>query len=131
MAKGYLLDTNAVIALFNGDEQLENTLEAATHVYLSSIVIGELYYGAFKSQRQEQNLARIETFISERSILGCDENTARIYGRITNELRIAGRPVSPNDAWIAAQSIQYDLTLLTRDTDFAAISGLSLQDWKI
>lgn len=129
MPKGFLLDTNAIIALFGSDTQLTDLLEDTQNVYVSSIVIGELYFGAFKSARMEENIARIDRFVSDHDVLACDKETARIYGRIINNLRIKGRPVSPNDAWIAAHAIQYELTLLTKDTDFKEITELRIQDW--
>nr|WP_238625612.1 PIN domain-containing protein [Aggregatilinea lenta] len=62
-----LLDTNAVIALFASDTGLQQILESA-EVFLTSIVIGELYYGAQNSRQTEQkwrecgNLSRLTWF---------------------------------------------------------------------
>ena len=59
----FLLDTNAVIALFkNTSPRLNQRVRACqvTDIGLSAIVAHELFYGAFKSQRQEHNLQRVE-----------------------------------------------------------------------
>lgn len=45
----YLLDTNAVIQLFAEDKVFLNWLKKALKIYIPSIVLGELYYGAQKS----------------------------------------------------------------------------------
>ena len=57
----YLLDTNAVIDLFAQNEELAAKLEAAEAVFLSTVVLGEMYFGAEKSHRVSENHARIES----------------------------------------------------------------------
>jgi tRNA(fMet)-specific endonuclease VapC len=47
----YALDTNIVIALINGDVRVAQRLTATTVFVTPSIVIGELYFGAYKSGR--------------------------------------------------------------------------------
>ena len=49
MSGNYLLDTNIVIALFAGEQSVLDYFKDANEVYIPSIVIGELYYGAHKS----------------------------------------------------------------------------------
>ena len=59
----FLLDTNAVIALFNnGSPRLSQRVRACqvSDIGLSASVAYELFYGAFKSQRQGHNLRRVE-----------------------------------------------------------------------
>ena len=60
------------------------------------------------------------------TILVCDTETARQYGRIKVELRRKGRPIPENDMWIAAVALQHGLTLATRDAHFDAIDGLTV-----
>ncbi|MBA4158560.1 MAG: hypothetical protein H0X65_13950 [Gemmatimonadetes bacterium] len=55
----YLLDANAVIALLNQPTGIVGRRVRSHHpseVGLSAVAIHELYYGAFKSQRQECDL---------------------------------------------------------------------------
>jgi len=96
---------------------------------LPSIVLGELYFGAHKSGRVEENLARIDEFAISSSILACDTDTAKEYGIIKNTVRMKGRPIPENDIWIAAIARQYGLTLVTRDAHFDEIEGLSVNIW--
>jgi tRNA(fMet)-specific endonuclease VapC len=125
----YLFDTNGAIAWLARSEVLNLVIHSASRVYQSSIVLGELHYGAEKSQQVMRNLQRIDQIAREFSILNCDQETARIFGRVKARLAKLGRPVSPNDNWIAAIAIQYGLTLLTRDADFGAVDGLATQSW--
>ena len=46
MAGRYLLDTNIVIALFADEAATRQALATAEEVFVPSIVVGELYFGA-------------------------------------------------------------------------------------
>ena len=61
-----LLDTNAVIALQQKDADLLKFLENEEDVFIPSVVIGELYYGAYKSGRPEENRATVAAFAASR-----------------------------------------------------------------
>lgn len=129
MNNAYLLDTNAAIARTNDDKNLIAVLSTASEVLVSSTVLGELYFGAYKSARVEENLRRVEEFIQGHSVLNCEAETARIYGRIRQQLRAKGRPIPENDIWIAAVALQHNLTLLTRDEHFKQIETLPQASW--
>jgi tRNA(fMet)-specific endonuclease VapC len=129
MSGRVLLDTNTVIALFARDSSVESHLEASDEVLLSSVALGELYYGARKSGRPEANAARIDELASITPVLACDAATARYYGEIKNQLRAKARPIPENDVWIAAIALQHGLVLATRDEHFAAVDGLTCERW--
>lgn len=129
MSGKYLLDTNIVIALFADDTSIKENLVKAEEIFLPSVVIGELYYGAHKSARAKENFARIDEFASSNIILGCDVDTARAYGEIKNGLRVKGRPLPENDIWIAAIAIQHNLMLVSRDGHFSEIENLKVIAW--
>jgi tRNA(fMet)-specific endonuclease VapC len=130
MSGNYLLDTNIIIALFKAEPSVQAHLRQAGEVFVSSIALGELNFGAQKSERARENLARIEEFAESNTILDCDAGTARVYGQIKNALRLKGRPLPENDIWIAAIALQHDLTLATRDDHFREIDNLLIVDWK-
>jgi tRNA(fMet)-specific endonuclease VapC len=104
-------------------------LQFAEEVFVPSIVLGELYYGARRSHRVAENVARIEDFTRASSVLDCDHVTARAYGEIKSDLRQIGRPIPENDLWIAAIASQYDLVLITRDAHFAGLPGIVTEAW--
>ena len=124
MSGRFLLDTNIIIALFAGESTIQQFLSEAEEVFVPSIALGELYFGARKSGRVEANLARIDEFALSCSVLACDIDTAREYGVIKNTLRARGRPIPENDIWIAAVARQYELVLVTRDVHFDEIEDL-------
>jgi tRNA(fMet)-specific endonuclease VapC len=128
MNDAYLLDTNAIIAMMNGKVEITPLLKDAT-IYLPIISIGELYFGVQNSGRVEENLARVEETRKSYSILYCDDTTARLYGKISAQLKTKGRPIQHNDMWIASLALQYDLILLTQDSDFDHIDTLKRKTW--
>jgi len=124
MTGRYLLDTNIVIGLFNGDAGIVKWLSGVVDVHVCSIVMGELYYGAMKSTRKKENIARVDAFALSSSVLESDCITAKEYGVIKNELRQKGAPIPENDVWIAAFAKQYGLTLVTADAHFKKTSSI-------
>ena len=125
----FLLDTNIVIALFAKEAVVQANLANAAEVFIPSIVLGELYYGANKSFRVAENVAKIDEFAARNSILACDTRTAQEYGQIKNRLRAKGRPIPENDIWIAALGKQHSLTLITRDAHLGEVDGLAIEAW--
>jgi tRNA(fMet)-specific endonuclease VapC len=129
MSGRYLLDTNVIISLFADEEDVKANLAAAEEVFFPSIAVGELCYGARKSGKPQENLARIEELVASCVVLECDTETARRYGDAKNMLRLKGRPLPENDIWIAALALQHGLTLATRDGHFQAVQGLHTASW--
>ena len=128
MAGRVLLDTNVIIAFFSG-ERAANQQFMDAEVFVSSTVLGELYYGARKSAHAAANLARIEQFAASVQVLTCDASTAQIYGKIRDQLKSRGRPIPENDIWIAAVALQHELPLATRDDHFNEVDGLRIENW--
>jgi len=129
MSGRYLLDTNIIIALFASEREVQEKLAQADEVFVASVVLGELYFGAHKSARVTKNLARIDELASNAVVISCDTETARCYGEVKNALRLKGHPVPENDIWIAAVALQHELALVTRDTHFDEIENLKIVVW--
>lgn len=92
-------------------------------------MLGELYFGAAKSARSQDNRERVDLFASNNPVLDCNTETARLYGIIKHQLRLQGRPIPDNDVWIAAIAIQHDLILATRDGHFSEVADLHVEKW--
>lgn len=129
MSGRYLLDTNIVIALFASDASILDHLFKAAEIFVPSTVIGELCYGAYKSTKARENLARLDRFAANCTVVACDGGTARQYGEVKFKLRQSGRPIPENDIWIAAMAFQHHLTLVSRDEHFQAVAGLEVELW--
>jgi tRNA(fMet)-specific endonuclease VapC len=124
-----LLDTSFVVDLFHGDAAAKGRTADAEEVFLSTVALGELYYGAERSDRRSEVIAQVDVLAAAVTVLPCDQETSRIYGSIKQRLRSRGRPLPENDVWIAAVALQHDLALVTRDRHFLEIEGLTLERW--
>jgi len=131
MSGNYLLDTNIIIDLFNGDAAVTKKIITADEVFVPNIVIGELYYGSYGSKKTKSNLKRLEEFIVSTTVINTSIETAKIYGHIKNELKKKGAPIPENDIWIAALAKQYSLKLLTRDRHFESIDEIDAEVLRI
>jgi tRNA(fMet)-specific endonuclease VapC len=127
----YLLDANAVIALLNDTTSpIARRVRryAPREVAVSAVVIHELYYGAFKSQRVESNVARVDAL--QFPVLEFDQEDARHAGEIRARLAQSGAPIGPYDVLIAGQAKARELTLVTHNTaEFTRVQGLKVEDW--
>lgn len=129
----YLLDTNTVIALIKSADSViarRARQHDPANVLLSSIVTHELYFGAFKSARVEENLARLGALRLE--VIPFDKEDAITAGSIRAKLTLAGTPVGPFDTLIAGQALSRGLTLVTANTrEFSRVEGLRVEDWSV
>lgn len=126
----YLLDTNAVIAILNGDERFLTKLEQydENEFVISSIVLSELYYGAYKSQRKIQNLDKIKLLPFK--VVQFNRTDADIAGKIRTDLESKGTPIGAYDTLIAGQAVAQDLILITHNVgEFQRVDGLKIEDW--
>jgi tRNA(fMet)-specific endonuclease VapC len=125
----FLLDTSIIIGLFAQDSKIHNRIANIAEVFLPCIAIGELYFGAYNSSKIQENLNRIDEFVLNNTVLGCNAETAKRYGDIKSRLKEKGKPIPENDIWIAALAQQYALTVITRDTHFDLIKNLKVEVW--
>ena len=121
-----ILDTNVVIDYFKHHPHVTGIINRAETIYLPVTVIGELYFGAYRSQRPEAKIKEIQEFFSTVVILEINLKTTDIYGAVKAALANKGRPIPYNDVWIAAIAIQYNLPLYTFDKDFKEVDSLQL-----
>lgn len=115
-----LLDTSIVIHLFKNTDQLIR-LNSFDEVYVNSVVIGELYYGACASANPQKHINQIQSFLDNCLIVYVSTDTALIYARLKAELRRNGTPIPENDIWIAASAIEHALSLFTIDNHFTSL----------
>ncbi len=132
----YLLDTNACIALINGQPEgvrrrVEEAGKARAELEVSSIVIYELWHGAGKSSRVEANARRLAAFLAGSiTLLPFDDEDARAAGTLRARLESEGRPIGAYDLLIAGLALRHNLVPVTANvTEFRRVPGLVWQDW--
>lgn len=96
--------------------------------FTSSVAIGELYKGAFRSPEPEKHLANIGTVLSSAvTILPFDVAAARVYGEIEAHLSSRGQTLEDADLRIAATAICHGLEVVTGNLrHFDRIPGIRL-----
>lgn len=124
-----LLDTSAVIPFLKKDAALRQKFQDADTLYLPLTVLGELYCGVHLSANPAKTRTDIANFLNGVVLLLPDAATADHYGQIRAALAKAGTPIPENDIWIAAFAKEYQLSLVTRDSHFDLIAGLTVLKW--
>ena len=126
-----LLDTNALSALWHGDERILEALDQAEQVLLSVFVLGELHAGFRGGSRLVENRARLNDFLGKPLVetLEVSAETSEVYGQIKDSLRKAGNPIPINDVWLSAQAIEIGAVLVTFDEHFRHVAGLRRWDF--
>jgi len=132
----YLLDTNACIALINGEPaavrtRLAKAVDAGAEVLVPSVVVFELWYGVAKSARPEANAKAVETFLAGPvRLLTFEQEDARQAGAVRAALEMVGKPIGAYDVLIAGQALCHKLTLVTANAkEFGRVKGLVWEDW--
>ncbi len=132
----YLLDTNACIALINGNpavvrDRFQKTINAGADIFVSTIATFELWYGVAKSTHREVNTKRLEAFLAgPLTVLALEDEDARTAGLIRALLETSGKPIGAYDLLIAGQALLRKMTLVTANiSEFSRVKGLVWQDW--
>lgn len=122
------LDTNALSAIADGDPSALKQFN--THeVALPVIVVGEYRFGISRSRHRVQYEEWLTELIRTSSVLEISEQTANAYALIRAQVEKAGTPIPSNDTWIAALCHQHSLRLMSRDSHFDRVLGLSRISW--
>jgi len=118
-------DTNIFIDLMKGDTAVAQKLNSFSEVFLSPIVLSELYFGTYRSANPTKHLAKIMIAFQKSKMVTIDAETAEIYVNIKLDLFSSGNPIPENDMWIAAFAMQHNLRLYSNG-HFKTINGLQL-----
>ena len=97
---------------------------------MSLITLGELRFGAEKSQHKDIALEKLEALKRYIPILIPTQETAEKYALIRNFLEKKGQPIGNNDLWIAAHALSLNTILITNNTkEFIKVPALLLENW--
>lgn len=131
----YLLDTNTCIGYLSRRSWpilRRLTSRPRQDMAICDIVQMELYYGAYRSSRQENNLTLLRDFFNEFISLPFDGRAAQICGQLRAQLAALGTPIGPYDLQIAAIALANNLILVTHNTrEFSRVDGLQIEDWEL
>lgn len=130
---GFLLDTNAWIAMLKGEPKVVAGVRRVGlgALYICSPVWFELWFGACKSQRIAENQARIRELVAHVPSLPFDDRAAEHCGEVRALLAREGRSIGPYDLQIAAIARAAGLSVVTRNvSEFLRVPGLSIENWQ-
>jgi predicted nucleic acid-binding protein len=135
---GYLLDTNCLSELvrLKPEPRVTAWIEAVdeTLLYLSVLTFGELRKGlaALPQSKRRTNLETwLEVELRARfsgRILPIDIAVADRWGLLAAQTKAKGKPLSIIDGLLAATSLHYNLTLVTRNTKDVIATGVATLD---
>ena len=122
-----VLDTNSYSDYAEGLPQTVDFMAThGEHMYLPSVVLGELNFGFMKGSRKRFNETKLQQFINRLKveIIDVDADVARKYAIIYLSLEARGTKIPLNDVWIAASCMEVGGTLLTRDKHFEVVEQI-------
>ncbi len=98
---------------------------------ISSITVGELFYGAFLTSEPDRIIMKIERVVfPSLKVLSFDKDAAIEYGKIRAQLQRKGTMISEPDIRIAAICLSNNAVLVTGNIKhFDRIKGLSIENW--
>lgn len=97
---------------------------------ISVVVLGELEWGVRRSTRVRENQASLQQWLAAIEVAQMDDEVARRYGQLRADLNSIGRPIGPNDLWVAAHALALAVPLITNNlTAFERVPGLVAQTW--
>jgi tRNA(fMet)-specific endonuclease VapC len=124
-----IVDTDGVSFLLKGDTraQLYRPHLQDKTLALSFMTVAELYRWAYIRKWGERKLGRLEEQLHRYVIVPFDKELCRQWAKICVERQRLGRPISVQDAWIAATALRHNCPLITHNgDDFSGIAGLNV-----
>jgi tRNA(fMet)-specific endonuclease VapC len=129
----YLLDTDIIIYWLNDAiPNIRNKINSIANdeIYISSITVAELYFGAYYSSQVIKNIELLNEFTSELNILNLDTECGKIFGKIKADLKKEGKIINDSDLFIASIAISNKMRLVTNnDKHFKRIEDLKIENW--
>jgi tRNA(fMet)-specific endonuclease VapC len=129
-----LLDTDILIGFLRNNKEAVSKISKllAKHVILftTSINTAELYFGAYLSEKSQENLEAVEKLAKTINIIPFEFIHSKIYGEVRSDLQKKGELINELDIFIATIAIEKDLPIITRNTKhFDRIMKLKVNTW--
>ncbi|SRR5216683_6984613 len=134
--KRYLLDTGMMGDFINHrrgvDQRVRQAQNQGDRMGTCMPVIGELFFGVEASATRDVNLKRLTRALSRIVCWPFDRQAAEEYGRLAAHLKRIGRNMQQIDIQIAAIARTLgNCTVVSSDTDLAAVPGLTVENWVV
>ncbi len=99
-------------------------------IFISSITVAELYYGAYNSSKIEENCELVKELVSEANVVDFDNKAGEFFGKIKAILKSRAEIINDSDLFIASIGLSNDYTLVTNNENhFERIEDLKIENW--
>ena len=134
MTRRYLLDTGpAQDFLFQRrgiQDRAEQARRSGARIGICTPVLGEIAAGMEASSSREASWKIVRRRLGKLICWPYDPAAAYEFGRIIAKLKRIGRPMQQIDVQIAAIAFSLgDCTVVSSDSDLAAVPGLMVENW--
>ncbi|MBI4163303.1 MAG: type II toxin-antitoxin system VapC family toxin [Candidatus Aenigmarchaeota archaeon] len=125
-----IVDSNILINFLRGkkeDVELIRALSVEKILGTTDINAFELYYGAYKSSKQNEELAGAKGLLNSLFLVSTTEDSMEMAGKIVATLEKKGKSIEMRDLFIGAICLTNSFPLLTKNKKhFENIEGLVL-----
>ncbi|MGP1386500.1 MAG: type II toxin-antitoxin system VapC family toxin [Thainema sp.] len=124
-----LIDTDIASFIFKGSAYLDpyRSILNGQELALSFMSVAELFQWAILRNWGERRIMQLERYLANCVVIPVDQALCRQWAQVRADRQRIGRAIAPQDAWIAATALRYDLPLVTHNIkDFQEIPNLRL-----
>jgi len=129
--KGFLLDTNICIFALRDKYGVNERLEeiGRKRCYVSDVTVMELRFGAYKSEKKDENLRIVNDFINKLIVVPFAD-TIDAFCQEKIRLQLLGTPIEDYDLFIGCAAKVAGLTMVTDNVQhLSRIEGLEIENW--
>ncbi len=124
-----VLDTDVASYFFNRHSLAELYSKAVrgSDLLLSFMSVAELRAGSLRAKWGPERRGSLQSFVEDFDVIYADDQLCTTWAELRAAASSMGRPLSPQDAWIAATAIAVDAPLATNNRrDYESVGGLRL-----
>lgn len=131
--KTCLLDSDIAIELLRGRNLLvakQLASRSRDSVFLSTVTVAELMFGALRSRKSQENIVICRRFCSAFQVAELDRDAAERSGIVRADLEERGERIGAYDLLIAGTALARGHVLATHNLrHFGRVAGLQIEDW--
>ncbi|MEI7946030.1 MAG: type II toxin-antitoxin system VapC family toxin [bacterium] len=128
----YLLDTDTLIYFLKGHASVVTHFKASRNMpkAFSVVTYGELIYGCHKSQRVNENLAKVRRLADLYPVIDVTRPVMECFGELKASLSSAGTVVDDFDLLIGCTALTLNYSMVTNNIKhYQKIPGLKVVNW--
>ena len=128
----YLLDSNMISAYLKNIVRVVDKFDAIWYKKEPMFIDGIVYYeikGGLLHVNARAKLRQFYLLLQKVPILWANRDIADNASEIYADLRKSGRTIPDMDILIAATALTHNLILVTDDSHFQRVQGLTIENW--